>query len=147
MEPDESRVKVAYYSPLPPSRSGIADYSSLLLPALREAGYAGPVWRIPHPAWPDAGAEAAQLDAAPLVGCFGYLNVNKRVPQVLEAFALLRARRPGARLLLVGATGERFDLARRLERLGLDGEAIVREDYVPEERLWSLMAACDVLVN
>ncbi len=29
-------VRVAYYSPLPPSRSGIADYSALLLPALRE---------------------------------------------------------------------------------------------------------------
>ena len=30
------RVKVAYFSPLPPERSGIADYSALLLPALRE---------------------------------------------------------------------------------------------------------------
>jgi glycosyltransferase involved in cell wall biosynthesis len=29
-------VKVAYFSPLPPERSGIADYSALLLPALRE---------------------------------------------------------------------------------------------------------------
>jgi glycosyltransferase involved in cell wall biosynthesis len=29
-------MKVAYYSPLPPQRSGIADYSALLLPALRE---------------------------------------------------------------------------------------------------------------
>src|SRR6476619_7406650 len=29
-------MRVAYYSPLPPSRSGITDYSSLLLPALRE---------------------------------------------------------------------------------------------------------------
>jgi len=28
-------VRVAYYSPLPPQRSGIADYSALLLPALR----------------------------------------------------------------------------------------------------------------
>ena len=28
-------MKVAYYSPLPPERSGIADYSALLLPALR----------------------------------------------------------------------------------------------------------------
>src|SRR5438477_1359906 len=27
-------VKVAYFSPLPPSTSGIADYSALLLPAL-----------------------------------------------------------------------------------------------------------------
>ena len=29
-------MRVAYYSPLPPSRSGIADYSALLLPALEE---------------------------------------------------------------------------------------------------------------
>ncbi len=29
-------MRVAYYSPLPPSRSGIADYSALLLPALAE---------------------------------------------------------------------------------------------------------------
>src|SRR3984893_8724375 len=29
-------MKVAYYSPMPPSRSGIADYSALLLPSLRE---------------------------------------------------------------------------------------------------------------
>ena len=27
-------MKVAYYSPLPPERSGIADYSALLLPVL-----------------------------------------------------------------------------------------------------------------
>jgi glycosyltransferase involved in cell wall biosynthesis len=29
-------VKVAYFSPLPPERSGVADYSALLLPALRK---------------------------------------------------------------------------------------------------------------
>ena len=29
-------MKVAYYWPMPPERSGIADYSALLLPALRE---------------------------------------------------------------------------------------------------------------
>jgi glycosyltransferase involved in cell wall biosynthesis len=29
-------LKVAYFSPLPPERSGIADYSALLLPALRQ---------------------------------------------------------------------------------------------------------------
>jgi glycosyltransferase involved in cell wall biosynthesis len=29
-------VKVAYFSPMPPEQSGIADYSALLLPALRE---------------------------------------------------------------------------------------------------------------
>jgi glycosyltransferase involved in cell wall biosynthesis len=106
------------------------------------------LWRVPHPAWPDAGVVPAEDVAGdPLVGCFGYLNVNKRIPQLLEAFALLRRRRPGARLLLVGAAAERFELERRFERLGLGGEELIREDYVPEERLWSLMAACDVLVN
>jgi glycosyltransferase involved in cell wall biosynthesis len=78
--------------------------------------------------------------------------MNKRVPQLLQAFASLRRTRPGARLLLAGAAGERFDLSRRLERLGLGGSAdqssaITRLDYVPEERMWSLMRACDVLVN
>ena len=29
-------MRVSYYSPMPPSHSGIADYSALLLPALRE---------------------------------------------------------------------------------------------------------------
>src|SRR5436309_10847077 len=200
MEHAESRVKVAYYSPLPPSRSGIADYSALLLPALRQhvdvvvaergrrapdadvalyhvgndpdahgwiidalrerpdvvvlhefvlhhlisgitlgrgdapgyfdamerelgvvgrllalgvadnllpllwetqpdrfpltttildladglivhshyverhvraAGYEGPVWRVPHPAWPELGVERTDLRAEPLIGCFG----------------------------------------------------------------------------
>jgi len=126
---------------------GLIVHSRYVEQRAREAGYAGPVWRVPHPAWPDVPVDAAAVTGRPLVGCFGYLNVNKRIPQFLEAFALLRQRRPGAKLLLVGAAGERFDLERRLERLGLDGEAIVREDYVPEERLWSLMAACDVLVN
>jgi glycosyltransferase involved in cell wall biosynthesis len=89
---------------------------------------------------------AADVAGEPLVGCFGYLNMNKRIPELLEAFAELRRERPGARLLLAGAAGERFDLQRRLERLGLvDG--VDRLDYVPEDRMWSLMAACDVLVN
>ena len=74
--------------------------------------------------------------------------MNKRIPQLLEAFTLLRAAtRPGARLLLVGEATERFDLDRRLERLGIGGDALIREHYVSEERFWSLMAACDVLVN
>ena len=32
-----ARVKVAYFSPLPPERTGVADYSALLLPALQRA--------------------------------------------------------------------------------------------------------------
>ena len=29
-------MKVAYYSPLPPARSGVADYSAMLLPELQQ---------------------------------------------------------------------------------------------------------------
>jgi glycosyltransferase involved in cell wall biosynthesis len=126
---------------------GLIVHSRYVESNARAAGYGGRLWRIPHAAWPHDPVPPADVHGDPLVGCFGNLNVNKRIPQLLEAFALLLQRRPGARLLLVGATADRFDLSRRFERLGLGGEAIIRRDYVPEEELWSLMAACDVLVN
>jgi glycosyltransferase involved in cell wall biosynthesis len=126
---------------------GLIVHSGYVERGVREAGYGGPVWRIPHPAWPDEPAEPAALTGEPLVGCFGHLNINKRIPALLEAFAALRARRPGARLLLVGEPSERFELDRRLERLGLTGDELIREQWVSEERFQSLMAACDVLVN
>src|SRR6059036_3548689 len=204
-------VRVAYYSPLPPERSGIADYSALLLPALErlidvdvvrrgrtrpvaadvalhhlvagltigrkdgpgylaamerdagvpgrllahgvldgrvpppwetrpdefpltgevlanatglivhshyveqcvlEAGYHGPIWRIEHPAWPPAGVEAAQIEGRPLFGCFGHLNASKRIPQLVDAFAVVRQRHPNAKLLLVGSASPGFDADR-----------------------------------
>ena len=128
---------------------GLIVHSRFVAERARAAGYAGRLWRIPHPAWPrpDA-APATDVAGEPLIGCFGHLNMNKRIPELLEAFASLRRRVPGARLLLVGSSGERFDLDRRLERLGLGpGDGVERLPYVPEERMWSLMAACDVLVN
>ncbi len=127
--------------------TGLIVHSDYVRDRAREAGYGGRITRIPHPAWPMGGIEPARdVKGEPLVGCFGFLNMNKRIPEVLEAFASFRRTHPGARLLLAGAAGERFDLQRRLERLGL-GEGVERLDYVPEERMWSLMAACDVLVN
>jgi glycosyltransferase involved in cell wall biosynthesis len=125
---------------------GVIVHSRHVEELARAAGYEGRLWRIPHPAWPDAAVAPAEVHGEPLVGCFGNLNINKRIPQLLDAFALLRERRPGARLLLAGAAAERFDLERRLERSAL-GDALVREEYVAEDRMWSLMAACDVLVN
>ncbi len=127
--------------------TGLIVHSQYVADRARAAGYEGPLWRIPHPVWPMGAVEpATDVSGDPLIGCFGYLNMNKRIPQLLEAFASFRRTRPGARLLLVGAAGERFDVERRLERLGLT-DGVERMDYVTEERLWSLMAACDVLVN
>ena len=127
--------------------TGLIVHSRYVEQRARAAGYEGPVWRIPHPAWEHAPVAPAQLEGAPLIGSFGNVNASKRIPQLLEAFARLRRERPDARLLLVGAVSPGFDLDRRLQRLGLSDEGIVREAYVEEERLWALMAACDVCVN
>jgi glycosyltransferase involved in cell wall biosynthesis len=127
--------------------TGLIVHSNYVAGRARAAGYDGPLWRIPHPVWPMRAVEPApDVSGDPLIGCFGFLNMNKRIPQLLEAFASFRRTHPGARLLLVGGSGERFDVERRLERLGLT-DGVERMDYVPEERMWSLMAACDVLVN
>jgi glycosyltransferase involved in cell wall biosynthesis len=123
---------------------GLIVHSRYVAERALASGYDGRLWRIPHPAWPEPEIAPADVAGDPLVGCFGNLNASKRVPQLLEAFARLRSSHPGARLLLVGAKAPGFDLAGRLAGLGLDG--VEREDYVDEERLWALMAACDVCV-
>src|SRR5262249_36035942 len=95
--------------------TGLIVHSAYVAERAREAGYDGRVWRIPHPGWPHGRIEpAAGVGGAPLVGCFGFLNMNKRIPQLLEAFAWFRRTHPGAKLLLVGGAGDRFDVGRRL---------------------------------
>src|SRR5438093_2093097 len=108
---------------------------------VRAAGYRGPVSRIPHPAWPMDRVEPAAVDGRPLFGCFGHLNASKRIPQLVEAFELVRRRHPNARLLLVGPASPNFDADH------FEGDGIERIDYVGEERLWSLMAACDACIS
>jgi glycosyltransferase involved in cell wall biosynthesis len=112
---------------------------------VREHGYDGPLHRIEHPAWPVPAIEPAAVQGSPLIGSFGHINENKRVPQLLSAFAALRRTRHDARLLLVGSESPGFDLTGRIERTGLDATGVVREPYVEEERLWGLMAACDAI--
>jgi glycosyltransferase involved in cell wall biosynthesis len=98
------------------------------------------------PVWPAPPAEPAEVDGEPVIGSFGFLNANKRIPQLLEAFAVVRARHPRGRLLLVGPEAPGLELERRIEALGLE-DAVERHGYVAEERFWSLIAACDVAVS
>ena len=127
--------------------TGLFVHSHYVEERARAAGFEGPVWAVPHPAWPVPQVAPVEVGGAPLFGAFGNLNATKRVPQLLEAFARVRRDHPRARLLLGGETSPGFDLERRLQRLGLDGEGLVREGYVGEARLWSLMAACDAIVS
>jgi glycosyltransferase involved in cell wall biosynthesis len=123
------------------SATGAIVHSRYVEERIREMRYDGPVWRIPHPAWPVGGVEPASEAGRPLFGCFGHLNASKRIPQMLEAFELVRRRHPDARLLLVGPASPGFDVDR------LSGEGVERIDYVDEQRLWSLMAACDACIS
>jgi glycosyltransferase involved in cell wall biosynthesis len=126
--------------------TGLIVHSRYVEARAREQGYDGPLWRIPHPAWPTHDVAPAPVEGVPLIGCFGHLNESKRIPQLLRAFAALRRTHPGARLLLVGSEAPGFDLAGRLERVGIPADGVVREPYVEEARLWSLLAACDACV-
>jgi glycosyltransferase involved in cell wall biosynthesis len=119
---------------------GLIVHSRYVEERAREAGYEGRIWRIQHPAWPAPDVAAAAVDGAPLFGAFGHQNESKRLPELYSAFARLRARRPDARLLVVGSATP------RVEAIG-PPEGVVREPYVDEQRLWSLMAACDAIVS
>jgi glycosyltransferase involved in cell wall biosynthesis len=125
---------------------GLIVHSKHVRARAEAAGFPGPIRRIPMPIWPAPRAEPAPIDGEPVIGSFGFLNANKRIPQLLEAFALLRVRHPGTRLLLVGPEAPGLHLAERIERLGLAG-AVERHGYVDEERFWSLLGACDVCVS
>jgi glycosyltransferase involved in cell wall biosynthesis len=114
---------------------------------VRNVGYVGPVAVVPHPAWPPPQLAPDRVADGPVIGCFGVVNSSKRIPELLRSFAALRSKLSDATLVLVGPTSPGFDLERRLQRLGLDDTGLVREDWVDEARLWSLMAGVDVCVN
>jgi glycosyltransferase involved in cell wall biosynthesis len=106
----------------------------------RESGYRGPIWQVPMPAWPVPQVEPAPIEGDPVLGSFGHVNESKRIPQLFAAFARLHARRPEARLLLVGSWSPRF--------AELEAPAgVIRKDYVAEDELWRLLAACDAVVS
>src|SRR5436305_4675978 len=109
------------------SASALIVHSRYVEERVRAVGYTRPVSRIPHPAWPMHDVEPARVEGRPIFGCFGHVNASKRIPQVIEAFELVRRRHPNTRLLLVGPASPNFDAER------FEGEGIERIDYVGED--------------
>jgi glycosyltransferase involved in cell wall biosynthesis len=126
--------------------TGLIVHSHYTERGAREEGYGGRIWRIPLAAAPVPDVAPAALDGSPVIGSFGHVNPAKRIPQLLRAFKRLRERRLDAKLVLAGAIAPGFELHRRIEGLGLE-DAVVSEGYVDDDRLWALMAACDVIVS
>ncbi len=82
-----------------------------------------------------------------LFGVFGGLTPEKRLPQVLRAFAALLPFEPGARLLLAGAPASHYDIAAEVEALGI-GDALSITGYIEDDDAFTdAIAACDVSVN
>ncbi len=130
--------------------TGLIVHSQTVEDAARSRGYTGPIYRIPHPAWPKPAiaADAALSGVSgPIFGVFGHLNTAKRVPQLVEAFARVVEQQPDAKLLLVGTASEEIHIDGRLAEIERTHPgAVIRLPYVDQARLWNLLAACDVCV-
>jgi glycosyltransferase involved in cell wall biosynthesis len=126
--------------------TGVIVHSRYVRDRVRERGYAGPVWHVPHPAWPQPAIEPERPEGEPVFGAFGNLNASKRVGQLLDGFARFHERKPSATLVVVGAAAPGLDLDLRIEAAGLYG-AVGWDDYVDEARLWALMAGVDAVVS
>jgi glycosyltransferase involved in cell wall biosynthesis len=123
---------------------GVICHSGYVEAKLLDYGYTGPIRVVPMPAWPSPELEEASETnrAFPVIGCFGYLNGAKRIPQLLEAFERVRGRFPGALLVLGGSTAP--DL--KLGTVGRE-QGVLRLEHLDEQALWRNLAACDVVVS
>jgi glycosyltransferase involved in cell wall biosynthesis len=125
--------------------TGVVVHSRYVEERLRDRGYDGPLWLIPMAAWPSPPAGVADLEGKQVLGAFGHMNSSKRIPQLLRAFARYRDAHPRTRLVLAGSADPSLELTWRIEQAGL-ADAVVREDYVTEDRLWALLRRVDAAV-
>jgi glycosyltransferase involved in cell wall biosynthesis len=79
---------------------------------------------------------------APTAVFFGTLQPNKGLEDLVQAFALVRERRPDARLIIAGHPSRHMRqgaLQEEVRALGLDGTVVVDPRYVPNEEVGPLM--------
>ena len=129
---------------------GLIVHSRYVEDQARAAGFKGPIWRIPMPAWPEVDVvpdPELSGHGSPLIGCFGHLVPSKRIGQLLTSFAGLLESFPGA-VLVLGGVAHGLQIERWIDELGLTlDENVLVLGYVAENRLWPLLAACDVCVS
>jgi glycosyltransferase involved in cell wall biosynthesis len=80
--------------------------------------------------------------------CQGFVKPYKGIEFLLEAWALLAARHPSARLIVAGTGDDAYlrAIARRVEELGVTESVRLDFRFTPADELASLHAAADVLV-
>jgi glycosyltransferase involved in cell wall biosynthesis len=82
-----------------------------------------------------------------LFGCFGGLSPEKRVPEILRAFAWLRARTPGVHLLLAGGSPDPGALLAEVRQLGLESSTTLTGYLDRGDDLDACIAATDVALT
>ncbi len=119
---------------------------------LRQAGFSGPLARIPHGAWiPETDRMAYRYKlglngSTPLVGTFGFLKPYKRVAESLRAFRRLLRVEPNAKMILAGEPHPDFPLESIIQSLGLSASVRVL-GFVPIEDFAGYIGACDIVLN
>ena len=84
---------------------------------------------------------------AMVFGCYGGLAPDKRVPQILSAFAAARASIANAHLLLAGTVADHYDPRADIARLGLEDSTTLTGYLERDDELTAAIAACDVALN
>lgn len=79
-------------------------------------------------------------------GVFGGLSPEKRLPQVLDAFAYLLGQHADAHLMLVGAPARHYDVATDVERRPIRASVILTGS-LDEQDFTDHLIACDIVVN
>ena len=88
------------------------------------------------------------IDANAVVfGCFGGLTREKRIPQILDAFAALLPYAPASALVLAGEPAAHYDLVGDLATRGLGNRAVATGYLESDEELTDCLAAVDVTLN
>jgi glycosyltransferase involved in cell wall biosynthesis/SAM-dependent methyltransferase len=135
---------------------GVIAHSDFVLRAAREAGFEGPVAKIPHGAWVDpvvpppgrlSYRRKLGLDeSVPLIGIFGHLKPYKRIAESLRAFRRLVRLDPRARLILAGEPHPDLNLTQLLRSLDLSGSVrlLGRQEI---DDFTGYLGACDVVLN
>ena len=119
---------------------------------LREAGFSGPVAKIPHGAWiPEtSGSDFRDRlgidETTPLIGIFGFLKPYKRIAESLRAFARLVRVEPQAKMILVGEPHPDFPLDSLIQSLGLAPHVRVL-GFRPIDEFVGYLAAADIVLN
>jgi len=99
----------------------------------------------------DRGRRARERHGIPadamVFGCYGGLSPDKRVPQVLAAFAATLPYVPNAHLMLAGAAARHYDVAADIARRGLHDRVTLTGYVSTDEAFTDAIAACDVALT